>query len=75
MAQTKSSHKELIALGKRVRDLRHKLNLSQEEFSAKADLHRTYISDLESGLRNPTITTLNKVAKALKVELKDLLDK
>jgi transcriptional regulator with XRE-family HTH domain len=72
MANTKSSDKELVALGHRVRNLRRALGLSQEEFSVKAGLHRTYISDLESGLRNPTVTTLNKVAKALKVDLKDL---
>jgi transcriptional regulator with XRE-family HTH domain len=75
MTNTKSSHKELVALGHKVRDLRRALSLSQEEFSVKAGLHRTYISDLESGLRNPTVTTLNKVAKALKVDLKDLWGK
>lgn len=75
MANVKSSHAELVALGKKVRDLRRTMNLSQEEFSVKAGLHRTYISDLESGLRNPTVTTLSKIAKALHVDLKDLWDK
>lgn len=72
MSKQKSTSKDLVALGKRVRSLRLAINLSQEQFSVRAELHRTYISDLEQGLRNPTVATLHKIAKALKVSVKDL---
>lgn len=69
-----SNREELINLGKKVKLRRLKLNLSQEEFSDKAGLHRTYISQFERGLRNPTYTTLVKIASTLGISLKELLD-
>jgi len=70
-----SNEKDLVALGNRVRKLRQAINLSQESFSTKAGLHRTYISELEKGLRNPTVSTLNKIANALNIDMKDLWEK
>ena len=64
----------LVKLGKKVKKRRQELNISQEEFSSRAGLHRTYISQFELGLRNPTYTTLNKIAKALDVSLQELLE-
>ncbi|WP_374614984.1 helix-turn-helix domain-containing protein [Sphingorhabdus sp.] len=43
-------------------------------FAEEADLHRTYISDLERGARNPTITVIDKLAAALGVPPGRLLD-
>jgi transcriptional regulator with XRE-family HTH domain len=60
-------------VGSRIRDLREGLRLSQEAFADKAGLHRTYIGSLERGERNPSIETLDRVANALSVPLKDLL--
>lgn len=40
----------------------------------EADIHRTYISDLERGARNPTISVIEKLARYLKVSAGDLLD-
>lgn len=57
-----------------LRTLRHAKGLSQEAFADEAGLHRTYISDLERGARNPTITVVDKIAKALSVPLGRLLD-
>jgi transcriptional regulator with XRE-family HTH domain len=48
---------------------------SQEEFADRAGLHRTYISGLERGIRNPTITVLEKLAAGLGVPPSRLLDK
>ena len=48
--------------------------MSQEEFAAVCDLHRTYISSLESGSRNPTLTTLHKISKALNLKISDLVE-
>ena len=74
MTSINSVRKDLVILGKKVKSRRRDLNISQEEFSAIAGLHRTYISQLELGLRNPTYTTLVKIADALKINMTELLD-
>lgn len=61
-------------VGANLKRLRGEMGLSQEAFADEADLHRTYISGLERGVRNPTITVLEKIAKALKVKPGRLLD-
>lgn len=57
-----------------MRRLRQSKGWSQEEFAHQAGLHRTYISDLERGARNPTITVVEKLALALGVPVGALLD-
>ena len=47
--------------------------MSQEEFAAQANLHRTYVSSVERGERNVTIETIEKLAHALGVPLSDLM--
>ena len=61
-------------LGENLKRLRHAAGRSQEGFAHDADLHRTYVSDLERGARNPTIRVVDRLAKALGVGLGDLLD-
>jgi transcriptional regulator with XRE-family HTH domain len=61
-------------LAQNLRDLRHEKGWSQEEFAFEAKLHRTYVSDLERGARNPTITVVDKLAAALGVTVGRLLD-
>jgi transcriptional regulator with XRE-family HTH domain len=56
-----------------VRELRSGLGISQEELAERADLHRTYIADIERGARNPTLLTIKKLAKGLGVSAADLL--
>ena len=65
---------QLQILGSNVKRLRLKTGSSQEEFSDLAGLHRTYISQLELGLRNPTYLTLEKIAKALNCSLSELFE-
>ncbi|KGK89062.1 hypothetical protein DP73_10790 [Desulfosporosinus sp. HMP52] len=65
---------ELIHFGNKVRILRERAGFSQETLSFKANLHRTYISQLELGQRNPSYTTLLKLANALSVSVSDLMD-
>ena len=60
-------------VGRNVRTFRDKLGLSQEELAFKADLHRTYVSGVERGVRNPTILIIERLAKALKVPPHHLL--
>ena len=62
----------LIRFGDRVRRLRKERNLSQEELSFRANLHRTYIGMIERAEKNITLVNIEKIAKALNVELKEL---
>lgn len=64
----------LINFGHRVREIRKEKNLSQEELSFKADLHRTYIGMIERAEKNITLINIEKIAKALNVEIKELFD-
>lgn len=59
-------------LGLKIRDLRKSKGLSQEELSEKSTIDRTYISDVERGLRNISVVNLDKIARALEVELFEL---
>ena len=59
-------------LGKNVQRLRLARGLSQEDLADEAEVHRTYVSQVERGLRNPTITIIAKLAKGLGVTIQDL---
>lgn len=59
--------------GNKLRVLRKKAGISQEELGFRTGLDRTYISGIERGERNPTLKNVNKIAKALKVSLSDLV--
>ncbi len=61
-------------LGSNVRRLRLEKGWSQEDFADRADIHRTYVSDVERAARNPTITIVEKLAKALKVKASELIE-
>ncbi len=61
-------------LASNLRRLRQAKGLSQEAFADEAGLHRTYISDLERGARNPTIAVVDRIAKALGVSIGELVD-
>ncbi len=58
--------------GKKVKLLRIEKGWSQEKLALNADLDRTYIPGIEKGERNVSITVIEKIAIALKVEIKDL---
>ena len=61
-------------LGQRVKSYRRQLGLTMEEMAYRCGLHASYIALLESGKRNPSLDTLEKVALGLDVQLCDLLD-
>jgi transcriptional regulator with XRE-family HTH domain len=61
-------------LSANLRRLRREKGWSQEEYADRADIHRTYISDLERGARNPTITVVEKLAVPFDVSPGSLLD-
>ena len=62
----------LISFGDRVRELRKEKGLSQEELSFKTGLHRTYIGMIERAEKNITLTNIEKIAKALDIDIKNL---
>jgi transcriptional regulator with XRE-family HTH domain len=61
------------ALGQQVRRLRRGLGLTQDKLGQRAGLHMNYISDVERGKRNPSATTLCRLALGLGVKVRDLM--
>lgn len=62
------------AFGRVVRELRIRSGLTQEQLSFKAKLHRTYIGDLERGLKSPTLDVVDAIAIALGVDAHVLVE-
>jgi len=62
----------LKQFGLKVRQNRLKKKLSQEKLAELANLHRTYISQIESGKRNISLKNIEKIAKALNIKVKEL---
>jgi len=62
-----------IRFGKRIRELRLSKGMSQEKLAELADLDRTYITGIENGKRNISITVMEKLSIALEVNLSGLL--
>jgi transcriptional regulator with XRE-family HTH domain len=54
-------------VGINVRFWRERLDISQEELAFRVNLHRTYVSGVERGVRNPTVLIVGRLAKALDV--------
>ena len=63
----------IIRFGKRIREERTKRDLSQEQLAELANVHRTYIGMIERGEKNITLTTIERIAKALKIPVSELL--
>ncbi len=59
-------------LGANVRRLRESMGWSQDKLSEKSGLHRTYISGIERGIRNPTVIIVDQVARSLNVPVSAL---
>ena len=61
-------------VGLNVKNVRRERGLSQEGLAFECGLHRTYVSGVERGIRNPTVVVLEKIAEALKVPAGRLLN-
>lgn len=72
MPKTKAP--ELIRFGENIRQCREQRAWTQEQLAEKADLDQTFISGIERGARNPTIITINKLARALKITVSELTE-
>jgi transcriptional regulator with XRE-family HTH domain len=60
--------------GRAVRRRRRELDLSQEKLAELADLHRTYVSDIEQGTRNPSLVNIVQIARALEITVAKLFE-
>lgn len=63
----------LVKFGKKVRLERLRLGLSQEELAARAGVHRTYIGMIERAEKNITLTNIEKIARALRAPIDELI--
>jgi transcriptional regulator with XRE-family HTH domain len=62
-----------VALGKAIREIRIDQGLSQEAMALEANLHPTYVSGIERGLRNPSFTSLLRLADTLDIPVSEVL--
>lgn len=62
-----------IRIGNRIREIRQSKGLSQEQLAEIAEVHRTYIGMIERAEKNITLVSLEKIVRALGLEIKDLL--
>lgn len=56
----------------KIKELRKSKKMSQEDFASKSKLHRTYISDIERGMKNVSLENIEKLSIALDVDISDL---
>lgn len=67
------TYAELRRIGKAVRAARNALKLSQEDFAEVADIHRTYVTRIETGKVNVSWENISRTARALRVKPSELL--
>jgi len=61
-------------LGQKIKKLRQKLGLSQDDFARKADVPYTTLTKVETGIiKKPSVFVVSKIAKALKVDIEELI--
>jgi transcriptional regulator with XRE-family HTH domain len=61
-----------IRFGRAIRRIREEEQINQEEAAERCDMHRTYYSGIERGIRNVSLVNIGKITKGLKVSLPDL---
>ena len=59
-------------IGKRISEYRHARGMTSEKLAYENDLSKGYLSDIENGKKLPSLKVLEKIAKALKVDIRDL---
>lgn len=65
---------DVTKFGKALREIRLRKKLSQGDIAEKLGVHRSYISGLERGKQNPSLLTIEKMAKAIGIEPKESLE-
>jgi transcriptional regulator with XRE-family HTH domain len=64
---------ELKKIGNRIKEARNSKGLSQEEVAFRADMDRAYLSEIESGLKNLSVSVLLKICKAIEIKPEDII--
>jgi len=64
---------DIVQFSKKLREVRLKKKLSQGDVARTLGVHRSYISGLERGMRNPSLLTIRKIAKALGINPRNLI--
>lgn len=64
----------LQRFGTRVREERERRGISQERLGELAGVHRTYVGMIERGEKNITLTNIDRIARAFRVRVRDLID-
>lgn len=73
MQTQNATHIARMIFARNLKEIRVKACLSQEQLADIAGLHRTYVGSVERGERNISIDNMERLANALKVDIKDLL--
>lgn len=63
----------LIVFGKRVKELRTEMKLTQDQFAKKTGLHKNYIGMIERGERNPSLINIQVIANGLEITISELM--
>jgi len=63
-----------LKVGQRIKELRKDLELSQEALALKAEVDRTYVTDVEAGRRNVSLEILERLIKALNVSVTEFFN-
>lgn len=63
-----------LKIGQRIRELRKELEISQEALAYKAEVDRTYVTDIENGRRNVSVKILDRIIKALNVSVTEFFN-
>lgn len=61
-----------IRIGKRIQEIRESKGISQQVLAAKCNFEKSNMSRLEAGRVNPTLSTLEKICKALEIDIVEL---
>jgi len=72
--RSSGKHPELVALGLRIRALRERARMTQEELADAAGVHWTYVGQIERGERNLTYKSMLKLARGLDLSVRRLVD-
>jgi DNA-binding XRE family transcriptional regulator len=72
-AMTTTKDPTLVAIGRNLRRIRTASGFSQEGLALDAEIDRTYISQIERGIANPSVLVLKKISDCLKIGLSDLV--
>lgn len=76
MKTMSNKNKQLLyKVGLVLAEWRLEKNISQEELAELSEIHRTYLSELESGKRNPTLSIINQVVSSLDKTMTELFEK